>query len=89
MAFRSALLRKALPFPRATHVHHDVWLGCVNALIDGKTLYITEPLVEYRRHPTTVTGRIKFSPIRRFQMRSQLLAALLLFYVRNLHEKEK
>lgn len=76
IAFRSTLLRSAMPFPQATLVHHDVWLGCVNALIGGKTKYIVEPLVAYRRHSTSVTG-IKFSNLRRFQMRFQLCLALM------------
>jgi glycosyltransferase involved in cell wall biosynthesis len=81
MTFRSALLRSALPFPQATRVHHDVWLGCINALTGGKTKYIAEPLVEYRRHSTNVTGRVKFSTFRRLQMRYQLCAALLKYWV--------
>lgn len=82
IAFRSALLQSALPFPQATLIHHDVWLGCVNALIGGKTKYIPEPLVAYRRHSMTVTGRVKLSNLRRFQMRLQLCVALLRFYIR-------
>jgi glycosyltransferase involved in cell wall biosynthesis len=81
MAFRSALLQSALPFPQATRVHHDVWLGCVNALIGGKTKYIAEPLVAYRRHSTNVTGRAKFTFARRFQMRYQLCFALLKYWM--------
>jgi len=82
MAFRSALLRKALPFPQVTQVHHDIWLGCVNALLKGKIKYISEPLVAYRRHSTNVTWRVKFSIYRKFQMRSQLIISLLSFCAR-------
>lgn len=81
MAFRSRLLRRSLPFPRATQVHHDIWLGCVNAATGGKALYLEEPLVEYRRHSANVTGRVKFSWQRRIQMRMQLYAALLRFWL--------
>ena len=59
MAFRSTLLRRALPFPSGTLVHHDNWIGCVNALIGGKTCYIPEPLIAYRSHSTNVTVRVK------------------------------
>jgi glycosyltransferase involved in cell wall biosynthesis len=79
MAFRSDLARLSLPFPRATQVHHDIWLGCVNAIMGGKILYLKEPLVEYRRHSTNFTGRVKFSWSRRIQMRAQLYTALLRF----------
>jgi glycosyltransferase involved in cell wall biosynthesis len=77
MAFRRALLRKALPFPSGRLVHHDTWIGCMNALTGGKTKYIAEPLVAYRRHSTNVTGRVKLSNYTRFKMRSQLLLGLL------------
>lgn len=79
MAFRSSLLRSALPFPAGRLLHHDTWLGCMNALNGGKTRYIAEPLVAYRRHSTNVTGRVKLSNFTRLKMRSQMLMALLLF----------
>lgn len=77
MAFRSTLLRSSLPFPPGRLVHHDTWIGCVNALLGGKTAYIAEPLVAYRRHSTNVTGRVKLSNYIRFKMRSQMLFGLL------------
>jgi glycosyltransferase involved in cell wall biosynthesis len=79
MAFRSFLLRSALPFPPGGLVHHDTWIGCVNALIGGKTRYIPEPLVAYRRHSTNVTGRVKLSNYTRLRTRSQTLVGLLAF----------
>jgi glycosyltransferase involved in cell wall biosynthesis len=81
MAFRSTLLQSALPFPPGRLVHHDTWIGCVNALIGGKTRYIAEPLVAYRRHSTNVTGRVKLSNYTRFKMRSQMLFGLLALWV--------
>jgi glycosyltransferase involved in cell wall biosynthesis len=87
MAFRSTLLRSALPFPRGTQVHHDTWIGCINALIGGKTNYIAEPLVAYRRHSTNVTGRVRLSSYARFIVRTQLLLGLLLFRLRSWRNK--
>lgn len=81
MAFRSTLLRSALPFPPGRLVHHDTWIGCINALVGGKTRYIAEPLVAYRRHLTNVTGRVKLSNYTRLKMRSQMLFRLLVFWV--------
>ena len=78
MAFRSTLLQSLLPFPPGSHAHHDTWIGCVNAMIGGKTAYINKPLVAYRRHSTNVTGRLRFSTFKRVMMRSQLLLGLLL-----------
>jgi len=82
MAFRSALLQKALPFPRGSRVHHDTWIGCINALNGGKTKYIAEALVAYRRHSTNVTGRTRLSTYTRFRMRYQLLVGLALSWLR-------
>jgi glycosyltransferase involved in cell wall biosynthesis len=76
MAFRSALLQSALPFPRDPRVHHDTWIGCINTLMGGKTKYIAQPLVAYRRHSTNVTGRVRQSNYMRFTVRSQLLLGL-------------
>jgi len=81
MAFRSTLLQSALPFPPGTLVHHDTWIGCVNALMGGKTRYIPEPLVAYRRHSANVTGLVKLSNYTRFKMRSQMLLGLLKFWL--------
>jgi glycosyltransferase involved in cell wall biosynthesis len=80
MAFRSSLLWSALPFPPGRLVHHDTWIGCLNALIGGKTRYIAEPLVAYRRHLTNVTGRVRLSNYTRLKMRSQMLLGLLVFW---------
>jgi glycosyltransferase involved in cell wall biosynthesis len=87
MAFRSTLLRSALPFPLGRLVHHDTWIGCMNALIGGKTRYIAEPLVAYRRHLTNVTGRVKLSNYTRLRMRIQMFLGLLVFRVRRSRKK--
>jgi len=76
MAFRSQLLRKALPFPNSPLIHHDVWLGCVNTLVRGKTEYIPRPLVAYRRHANCATAAPR-SLSRRLKVRLQLSLALL------------
>jgi glycosyltransferase involved in cell wall biosynthesis len=83
MAFRSTLLRSVLPFPSGPEVHHDTWIGCVNALIGGKTKYIAEPLVAYRRHSTNASGRL--STYARLQTRAQLLLGLLIARIRLRH----
>ncbi len=82
MAFRSTLVHRALPFPKASLVHHDVWLGCVNALVGGRVLYLPLALVEYRRHSANITGRVKFSLTRRVNMRFQLCLSLVHYWLR-------
>lgn len=87
MAFRSSLLRNALPFPRDTRVHHDTWIGCMNAITGGRTRYIQEPLVAYRRHSTNVTGRVRLKNYTRFMMRYKILVGLGLFWGKSLHQR--
>jgi glycosyltransferase involved in cell wall biosynthesis len=48
MAFRSELLKVALPFPDGIYMH-DWWLGLVAETV-GKVYFLPEPLVQYRRH---------------------------------------
>lgn len=48
MAFRRELLKKALPFPPRV-ASHDIWLGLV-AEKTGKTCFLSDPLLYYRRH---------------------------------------
>lgn len=48
MAFRRSMVRYLLPFPRDVPMH-DMWIGAVNSIY-GKTHYIAEPLLGYRRH---------------------------------------
>ena len=50
MAFNRRVLNRALPFPKDIYMH-DIWLA-VTAEIIGKTFYIENPLIYYRRHDT-------------------------------------
>jgi len=81
MAFRSALLRSVLPFPPGRRAHQDTWIGCVNALLGGKTKYIPEPLVAYRRHSSNDTGLKKNSNYVRLKMRLPIVLGLLRLWV--------
>jgi len=87
MAFRSTLLRNVLPFPHGKHAHHDTWIGCVNALIGGKTKYIPEPLIAYRRHSTNLTGRTKNSAYKRLKIRFPIAVGLLRYWATNWYKK--
>jgi glycosyltransferase involved in cell wall biosynthesis len=64
MAFRRSVADAALPFP-ADIPMHDSWIGLVNTLI-GDVRYVPLPLLRYRRHELTVTGR------RRMNMKERL-----------------
>jgi glycosyltransferase involved in cell wall biosynthesis len=48
LSFRRAMLRYFLPIPRDVPMH-DIWFGLLNEIY-GKTWFIDQPLVAYRRH---------------------------------------
>lgn len=48
MAFKSDILKYALPFPKNTQ-WHDMWIGLI-AERHGKPLFLDEKLLYYRRH---------------------------------------
>jgi hypothetical protein len=55
MAFRRQILAYCLPFPKKLPMH-DSWIGIANDSF-GKTVYIDEPLVGYRRHGQNISRR--------------------------------
>ncbi|MGB6194199.1 MAG: glycosyltransferase [Terracidiphilus sp.] len=79
MAFRSDLIPAIMPFPTGVDVLHDVWIGSRNRLSGGKTIFIDEPLVRYRRHSENVTGNRRLTRWRQLHVRFGLLRALLAY----------
>jgi glycosyltransferase involved in cell wall biosynthesis len=75
MAFRASLLHAVLPFPKRVGFLHDQWIGTVNARMGTSAVCLEEPLLFYRRHPHNLSKRM--SPLRRLQVRLQLLRAHL------------
>ncbi len=55
MGIKRSVLRVALPFP-ANLPMHDQWLGIVAKRM-GEVTFVNAPLIQYRRHEQTVTGR--------------------------------
>ncbi len=55
MAIRASLLGKVLPLPDRKSFMHDAWIGTRNALLGGRTVFIQEELLLYRRHPNNAT----------------------------------
>lgn len=74
MAFRRASLVAVLPFPRKIPMH-DSWIGLVNAIV-GHVVYISEPLIRYRRHNANVTTGRHASAARILTDRWHLMSAL-------------
>lgn len=48
MGFKSDILRYALPFPKKIPMH-DIWIGLLGEIF-GKTYFVKDKLVKYRRH---------------------------------------
>jgi glycosyltransferase involved in cell wall biosynthesis len=82
MAFRTEVLQKALPFPSSKLLLHDLWIGTVNRLTGGKTQYLPDPLVSYRRHDSAVTGTRRLSTVHRILSRLYLVGAAAGFWIR-------
>lgn len=55
MALKEGVLKAALPFP-ANLPMHDQWLGIIARRM-GEITFVDTPLIQYRRHGQTVTGR--------------------------------
>lgn len=75
MAFRRELLPAALPFPEKLPMH-DWWLALVAMKKKLKITLLNEPLIFWRRHGETVTGK-KNSVWRQIRWRLEIAAALL------------
>ncbi len=75
MAFRREMVRYFLPFPQDVPMH-DMWLGIVNDLY-GKTQYLAEPLLQYRRHRRNVTPARRTGLTQVFKWRFSLVKGLI------------
>ncbi|MFZ0734886.1 MAG: glycosyltransferase, partial [Candidatus Sulfotelmatobacter sp.] len=73
MAIRASFLGRVLPFPRSKLFLHDAWIGTRNEARGGRTVFIDEPLVCYRRHSQNASQR--HDPLRLLRVRVNLLIA--------------
>lgn len=76
MAFKKDVLKKALPFPKAKEIGHDLWLGIV-ANRYFKVKFLENKLIYFRRHKNTLTT-IKKS--KRTLLSKLLGRIIILFY---------
>ena len=81
MAFRSELVARSLPIPDGIGILHDFWLGAINYMTDGGTLYLDEPLVLYRRHAGAVTAKA-LSRTTQLHIRANLVRSVVKFWLR-------
>lgn len=61
MAFRRELLDYVLPFPENIHMH-DQWIGVLSDIY-GKTIFLNDVLLSYRRHDDNVSAMTHY-PVR-------------------------
>ena len=78
IAFRRSVLDYALPFPKKV-LWHDMWIGLV-AERKGKTVFLPEQLMLYRRHgnnASTTGEESAFSFAKQLQYRWVMLVNVL------------
>ncbi|MGA7245644.1 MAG: glycosyltransferase [Terracidiphilus sp.] len=80
MAIRASLLGRVLPFPARKVFLHDAWIGTRNDLLGGRTVFIDEDLLLYRRHLNNASHTK--SLLRQVQTRVELLLAHLVYAFR-------
>ena len=79
LAFRRSMLEYFLPIPRDVPMH-DIWFGLIND-ISGKTHYIDQPLIAYRRHGNNVSPSVGAPILQKLVWRWRLAKNLLLHRV--------
>lgn len=75
MAFRKEVLHESLPFPEALPMH-DWWIALVAIKKKMKVVLLSEPLIKWRRHSATVTGK-KSSLLQKIMWRIRILLPLI------------
>jgi glycosyltransferase involved in cell wall biosynthesis len=76
LAFRSSMRDHFLPIPEDVPMH-DMWFGLINDIY-GKTYYIDQPLVAYRRHGNNLSPSVGAPVAQRLVWRWHLVKNLLL-----------
>lgn len=75
MAFRRSMLVHFLPIPADVPMH-DMWFGLLNGIY-GRTSFIDQTLIAYRRHGNNVSPSAGASPLKRMVWRWRLIKNLL------------
>jgi len=81
IGFKRHVLEWALPFPNRLPMH-DIWIGLIVEML-GKTLFIDDKLLRYRRHGGNASftgGRSQYSFYYKVSYRLDLLTKLLIRY---------
>jgi glycosyltransferase involved in cell wall biosynthesis len=70
LSFRRSMLRSFLPIPHDVPMH-DMWFGLLNEIY-GKTRFIDEPLIAYRRHRRNASPFVHAGPLKILRWRYRL-----------------
>lgn len=81
MAIRASLLGRVLPFPAHKSFLHDAWIGTRNDFLGGRTAFISEDLLFYRRHSNNASSTKSLSG--QIRTRLELLLAHLVHAFRS------
>jgi glycosyltransferase involved in cell wall biosynthesis len=81
LAVKAEIRDRFIPFP-AKIPGHDMWIGIVNELY-GKTLFISEPLIGYRRHGNNASPDRRQGILQMIIWRWQLVRGLAWCALRN------
>lgn len=75
MAFTKQVMHESLPFPEALPMH-DWWIALVALKKKRNVVLLAEPLIKWRRHSETVTGR-KTTFRQKIEWRLKILLSLV------------
>lgn len=75
MAFKSSLLPYVLPIPDEIEMH-DQWIGMINDLLHGNSIFIPDKLLLYRRHDANVSDFSHGTVIEMLKKRIRLLKSI-------------
>lgn len=81
LAFRRSMLKHFLPIPGDVPMH-DMWIGILNDIY-GKTHFIDEPLIAYRRHGDNLSPSAAAPLVQRLVWRWRLVKNLILRVMRS------
>lgn len=81
MAVKRAVAALALPFPKRLPMH-DQWLGLLAEKL-GDVSFIETPLILYRRHGQTITGRSRAGVLRKAAWRISIATSYILRSIRH------
>lgn len=76
LAVRSSMRERFLPFPERIP-GHDMWIGVVNEYY-GRTRFIADPLIGYRRHGKNTSPECRQGFTQMFRWRWQLASSLVI-----------